>query len=72
MAIGTMAKPYVIVAVNPTVVPINSWIWIDDLGWWKAEDTGNTIEGKKIDLCVTTREETLEFGVREMRIKILE
>jgi 3D (Asp-Asp-Asp) domain-containing protein len=70
-AIGTMAKPYVTVAVDPTVVPINSWIWIDGLGWWKAEDTGNTIKGKKIDLCVSTREEAMEFGVRKMKIKIL-
>jgi len=70
-AIGTMAKPYFTVAVDPMVVPINSWIWIDGLGWWKAQDTGNTITGKKIDLCLFTREEALEFGVRKMKIKIL-
>ena len=69
--VGTMAKPLVTVAVDPTVVPINSWIWIDSLGCWKAEDTGNTIKGKKIDLCVSTREEAMEFGVRKMRVKIL-
>jgi 3D (Asp-Asp-Asp) domain-containing protein len=70
-AIGTMAKPYVTVAVDPTVLPINSWIWIDGLGWWKAEDTGNAIKGKQIDLCVSTRAEAMEFGVRKMKIKIL-
>ena len=70
-AIGTMAKPYFTVAVDPMVVPINSWIWIEGLGWWKAQDTGNTITGKKIDLCLFTREEALEFGVRKMKIKIL-
>lgn len=68
---GTIAKPYVTVAVDPKVVPINSWIWIDGLGWWKAEDTGNAIKGKKIDLCVFAREEANEFGVRKVRIKIL-
>ena len=68
---GTVAKPYVTVAVDPEEIPINSWIWIDDLGWRKAEDTGNTIKGKKIDLCVSNREEAMEFGVRKMRIKIL-
>lgn len=70
-ATGALAKPYFTVAVNPMVVPINSWIWIDALGWWKAQDTGNAIRGKKIDLCLSTREEALEFGVRKMRIKIL-
>ncbi|MGB8657692.1 MAG: 3D domain-containing protein [Candidatus Zixiibacteriota bacterium] len=70
-AIGTVARPYVTVAVDPTVVPINSWIWIDGLGWWKAEDTGNMVKGKRIDLCVSTREVANEFGIRKMRIKIL-
>lgn len=70
-ATGTLAKPYVTVAVDPAFVPINSWIWIDGLGWWRAEDTGNKVEGKKIDLCVSTRQEATEFGVRKMRIKIL-
>jgi 3D (Asp-Asp-Asp) domain-containing protein len=70
-ATGTLAEPYFTVAVDPTVVPINSWIWIDGLGWWKAQDTGNAIRGKKIDLCLSTREEALEFGVRKIRIRIL-
>ena len=68
---GTLAKPYVTVAVDPKVVPLNSWVWINGLGWRKAEDTGNAIRGKKIDLCVSTREEANEFGVRKVRIKIL-
>ena len=70
-ATGVLAKPYYTVAVDPMVVPINSWIWIDGLGWWKAQDTGNAIQGKKIDLCLSTREEALEFGVRKIRIRIL-
>jgi 3D (Asp-Asp-Asp) domain-containing protein len=68
---GTVAQAYVAVAVDPEVIPINSWIWIDGLGWRKAEDTGNAIKGKKIDLCVSTKEEAMEFGVRKIRIKIL-
>lgn len=70
-ATGALARPYFTVAVDPMVVPINSWIWIDGLGWWKAQDTGNAIRGKKIDLCLSTREEACEFGVRKMRIKVL-
>lgn len=70
-ATGALAKPYFTAAVDPTVVPINSWIWIEGLGWWKAHDTGNAIRGKRIDLCLCTREEAKEFGVRKMRIKIL-
>lgn len=68
---GAIAKPCFTAAVDPTVVPINSWIWIEGLGWRKAQDTGNVIEGKKIDLCVSTREEAIEFGVRKIKVKIL-
>ncbi len=71
-ATGALAKPYFSAAVDPTVIPLNAWIWIDGLGWWKAQDTGNAIRGKKIDLCLSTREEACEFGVRKMRIKVLE
>ncbi|MFH1336324.1 MAG: 3D domain-containing protein [Candidatus Zixiibacteriota bacterium] len=70
-ATGTIAKPNTTVAVDPKVVPFNAWVWIDGLGWWKAEDTGNMVKGKRIDLCVSTREEANEFGIRKMRIKIL-
>lgn len=70
-ATGVVAEPYFTVAVDPKVVPINTWIWIDSLGWWKAQDTGNTIRGRKIDLCLSTRKGAFEFGVRKMRIKIL-
>ena len=70
-ATGALARPYFTVAVDPGVVPLNSWIWIDGLGWWKAQDTGNAIRGKKIDLCLSERKEALEFGVRKMRIKVL-
>ncbi len=66
-----VAKPYFTVAVDPTVVPINSWIWIEGLGWWKAQDTGDAIRGQKIDLCLSIREVTKELGRRKMRIKIL-
>ena len=70
-AIGAVAEPYFTVAVDPTLVPFDSWIWIDSLGWRKAQDTGNLIKGKKIDLCLSTREEAKKFGVRKLRIKIL-
>ena len=33
---GVPAKPYHTVAVDPKVVPLGSWIYIDGLGWWKA------------------------------------
>jgi 3D (Asp-Asp-Asp) domain-containing protein len=70
-ATGVSARPYLTVAVDPKVIPLNSWIWIDSLGWWKAQDTGSAIRGKKIDLCLSAREKACEFGVRKMRIKIL-
>jgi 3D (Asp-Asp-Asp) domain-containing protein len=68
---GAMAKPGFTVAVDPEVVTFNSWILIEGLGWRKAQDTGNAITGKKIDLCLSTTEEAKEFGVRKIKVKIL-
>jgi 3D (Asp-Asp-Asp) domain-containing protein len=37
------------VAVDPTVIPKKSWVWIEELGERRADDTGSEIEGAHID-----------------------
>ena len=66
-ASGTPAKPYHTVAVDPSVIPIGAWLYIEGLGWWKAEDTGNLIRGNRLDICLPTRDETERWGVRKRR-----
>jgi len=65
---GVPAKPFHTVAVDPSVVPLGAWLYIEGLGWWKAEDTGNLIKGNRLDICLPTRDEAKRWGKRKRRV----
>jgi Uncharacterized protein conserved in bacteria len=65
-----------IVAVDPSVIPLGTKIYVKsdyaDLGVCTADDIGGGIIGNKIDICMEgTVSELLQFGVRSMRVYIL-
>jgi 3D (Asp-Asp-Asp) domain-containing protein len=51
-----------IIAVDPTLIPYGSWVWIEDLGWYHAEDCGGAIKGFRIDILTATEDEAMNFG----------
>ena len=57
---------YRIIAVDPSVIPLNSIVQITIPGWppfmAKACDTGSAIKGNKIDLLVSSIGEAYAFG----------
>ena len=53
-----------IVATDPRVIPMFSRVWIEDLGWYIAVDTGGLIKGNRIDVLMATRAEALRYGRR--------
>ncbi len=66
-----------VIAVDPTVIPLHSKVYVvgdyGDYGVQLAYDTGGSIKGNKIDLCLPGEEsDLLRFGVRAMRAYILE
>jgi 3D (Asp-Asp-Asp) domain-containing protein len=65
---GVPAKPYHTIAVDPEIIPLGSMLYIDGLGWWRAEDTGNMIKGKRLDICVESRDEAMEWGKRKLQV----
>jgi 3D (Asp-Asp-Asp) domain-containing protein len=69
---GVPAKPYHTLAVDPEVIPLGAWVYIEDLGWWKAEDTGNLIKGKRLDICVPSRDEAVIWGKQSRQVWILD
>lgn len=50
------------IAVDPSVIPMGWWVYIDGLGYRKAEDTGGAIKGKKIDVYFESEEYAKFFG----------
>lgn len=62
-ATGTHATAGRTVAVDPTVIPYGTKVFINGKTY-TAEDTGGAIKGNKLDICVSAHEEALNFGVQ--------
>lgn len=59
-----------VVATDPKVIPLGSRIFIEDMGWFSAEDTGGRIKGNRIDIFYPSRAEALQFGKKELIVLI--
>lgn len=60
-----------VIAVDPSVIPLGSKVWVEGYGYAVAGDTGGAIKGMKIDLFVPTTEQAYAFGRKKVRIKVL-
>jgi len=69
-ALGTPIKPGVI-AVDPKVIPLRSWVWVEGRGIYQAMDTGGAIKGQRIDIAHTTHAAALEFGRRPLKVFVI-
>lgn len=58
------------VAVDPAVIPLGTRVWVEGHGWRVAEDVGGMIRGNRIDLYMSSEEEAVQFGRREVRVVI--
>lgn len=67
MGIDLTKNPKVI-AVDPTVIPLGSKVYIPGMGNYIAGDTGAVIKGKRIDIHMTSIEDCKKFGRKTMQI----
>lgn len=51
-----------IIAVDPKLIPYGSWVWIEDLGWYQAQDCGSAIKGFRLDVLTHTEDDAMRFG----------
>lgn len=69
---GTKATVGRTVAVDPAVIPLGSWLYIEGFGWRRAEDTGSAVRGNIIDIYVgegeKARQAALRAGRRQVKI----
>ncbi|MBO0993017.1 3D domain-containing protein [Bacillus sp. SD088] len=61
-----------VIAVDPKVIPLGSKVQVEGYGTAVAGDTGGAIKGKKIDLFMPAKSDATKFGVRSVKIKVLD
>lgn len=54
-----------IIAVDPTLIPYGSWVWIEGLGWYQAQDCGSAIKGFRLDVLTATEDDAMKFGKQD-------
>lgn len=60
-----------VIAVDPSVIPLGSKVWVEGYGEAIAGDTGGAIKGNKIDVFIPTQGEALKWGRKNITIKVL-
>lgn len=70
-ATGVQVKPG-IVAVDPTVIPLGTKLYVEGYGEALAADTGGSIKGNKIDLYYENLNDAIQFGRRNVTVYVLE
>jgi len=59
------------VAVDPSVIPLGTKLWIEGYGYAIAEDIGGAIKGNHIDLYFSSSDEMWNWGARNVNIYIV-
>jgi uncharacterized protein YabE (DUF348 family)/3D (Asp-Asp-Asp) domain-containing protein len=61
---GTTVKEGRTIAVDKNVIPIGWWVYIEGIGFRRAEDTGGAIKGNKIDVYYESSDYANKFGLK--------
>lgn len=60
-----------VIAVDPNVIPLGSRVWVEGYGEAIAGDTGGAIKGNKIDVFIPAYDDAIQWGVKKVKIKVL-
>ncbi len=62
-----------IVAVDPSVIPLGTHLYVEGYGYAVAADTGGAIVGNRMDLLINKpRQQILDFGIRDLTVYIID
>ncbi|TYR78323.1 DUF348 domain-containing protein [Priestia megaterium] len=66
------ANPNVkVIAVDPSVIPLGSKVYVEGYGYAVAADTGGDIKGTRIDVFFSDKAQAYKWGRRSVKIKVL-
>ncbi|MBU7594102.1 G5 and 3D domain-containing protein [Metabacillus halosaccharovorans] len=61
-----------VIAVDPSVIPLGTKVYVEGYGYAVAADTGSAIKGNKIDVFLSSKSAAYRWGSKRVKIKILE
>ncbi len=61
---GTKVQEGRTIAVDPRVIPLGWWVYIDGFGFRRAEDIGGGVKGNSIDIYTDNNQQALNFGAK--------
>ena len=60
-----------LIAVDPSVIPLGSKVWVEGYGEAIAGDTGGAIKGHKIDVLMSSGAQARAWGRKTVKVIIL-
>lgn len=60
-----------VIAVDPTVIPLGTKVYVEGYGEAIAGDTGSAIIGNRVDLHMDSIDESFKWGIQEVELTIL-
>lgn len=60
-----------VIAVDPDVIPLGSKVYVEGYGVAIAGDTGGAINGHRIDIFMPSHQKAMDYGRRNITVKVL-
>jgi 3D (Asp-Asp-Asp) domain-containing protein len=60
-----------VIAVDPSVIPLGTKVYVEGYGHAIAGDIGGAIKGNKIDIFIPSKKAAIKFGVKKLKVTIL-
>ncbi|PKG23831.1 3D domain-containing protein [Niallia nealsonii] len=61
-----------VISVDPKVIKLGSKVYVPGYGYAVAGDTGGAIKGKKIDVFMSSQKSAINWGRKNVKIKIID
>ena len=61
-----------VIAVDPSIIPLGSKVYVEGYGYATAEDTGGAIKGNRIDVFVPEQNDAIQWGRKQVKVTIID